>query len=359
MGKTSGDRHFALFAFAVYGLTMFPKALEYVFVPSTRPIEKFLEGEWPPNQSIEEWVQNLSTLTYQEIEWRAPWMIRSTVLIGCGGHLWVPLLGIWGIISYSSLMVLSQYGCDQYVPTTASLNNVEALRLEANLSLRANELQKVRQQERIWMRVSNEKIAEMEVLEGEIFHLKKELKTKEEQNKEVTEEYTKLADCFIVVEQIAQAEDICEQIEELKKETTPFATRNEPALKLLEVAQAHYQNFIKLMRRKRKNDKIAHWYKSRSKANKMTKEELARMAKLEENMMEIMTTMVKGKAKVGEGSDTLYNPIPLYGNTRVYREDLSLQVPSVTIQIPRVNKLSASEEPRESWLWMKKLINSA
>ncbi|MBA0761101.1 hypothetical protein Gotri_023795 [Gossypium trilobum] len=37
-----------------------------------RPIEEFLEGEWPPNQSIEEWVQNLSTLTYQEIEWRAP-----------------------------------------------------------------------------------------------------------------------------------------------------------------------------------------------------------------------------------------------------------------------------------------------
>ncbi|MBA0610725.1 hypothetical protein Godav_011532 [Gossypium davidsonii] len=59
-----------------------------VFVPSTRPIEEFLESEWPPNQSIEEWVQNLSTLTYQKIEWRAPWMIRSIVLIRCGGHLW-------------------------------------------------------------------------------------------------------------------------------------------------------------------------------------------------------------------------------------------------------------------------------
>ncbi|MBA0610726.1 hypothetical protein Godav_011532 [Gossypium davidsonii] len=33
-----------------------------VFVPSTRPIEEFLESEWPPNQSIEEWVQNLSSL---------------------------------------------------------------------------------------------------------------------------------------------------------------------------------------------------------------------------------------------------------------------------------------------------------
>ncbi|MBA0789162.1 hypothetical protein Gotri_006833 [Gossypium trilobum] len=144
MGKASSDRHLALFAFAVYGLIVFPKALGYVsieltdfllqikqgflfvwmkshfrclykrfrqvFVPSTRPIEEFLESEWPPNQSIEEWFQNLSTLTYQEIEWRAPLMIRSTVLIECDGYFWVPLIGIWGAISYSLLMVLSNMG---------------------------------------------------------------------------------------------------------------------------------------------------------------------------------------------------------------------------------------------------------
>ncbi|MBA0763194.1 hypothetical protein Gotri_012688 [Gossypium trilobum] len=67
----------------------------HVLLPSTRLVEEFLESKWLPNQSIEEWVQNLSTLTYQEIEWKAPWMIRSTVLIRCGGHLWVPLIGIW------------------------------------------------------------------------------------------------------------------------------------------------------------------------------------------------------------------------------------------------------------------------
>ncbi|MBA0736808.1 hypothetical protein Gogos_010306 [Gossypium gossypioides] len=37
-----------------------------------------------------------------------------------------------------------------------------------------------------------------------------------------------------------QVEDICEQIEELKNESTPFATTNEPTMKLLEVAQPHY-----------------------------------------------------------------------------------------------------------------------
>ncbi|MBA0755764.1 hypothetical protein Gogos_021563, partial [Gossypium gossypioides] len=31
------------------------KRFRQVFVPSTRLIEKFLESEWPPNQSIEEW----------------------------------------------------------------------------------------------------------------------------------------------------------------------------------------------------------------------------------------------------------------------------------------------------------------
>ncbi|MBA0666258.1 hypothetical protein Goklo_002692 [Gossypium klotzschianum] len=126
MGKASSDRHLALFAFVVYGLVMFLKALGYVsvelanflsqiekgvnpapvvlvetiislnfirrkgdehflgctqllflwmksnfwcvIIPSTRPIEEFLEIECPLNQSIEELVQNLSTLTYQEIE---------------------------------------------------------------------------------------------------------------------------------------------------------------------------------------------------------------------------------------------------------------------------------------------------
>ncbi|MBA0662529.1 hypothetical protein Goklo_006634 [Gossypium klotzschianum] len=68
------------------------KHFRQVCVPSTRPIKEFLENEWPSNQSIEEWVQKLSTLTYQEKEWRAPWIIRSTVLIGCGGHLWIQRL---------------------------------------------------------------------------------------------------------------------------------------------------------------------------------------------------------------------------------------------------------------------------
>ncbi|PPD99696.1 hypothetical protein GOBAR_DD03285 [Gossypium barbadense] len=54
-------------------------------------------------------------------------MTRSTVLIGYGVHLWVPLISIWGAINYSPLMVLSQYGYDQCLPVIAGLNRVEAL----------------------------------------------------------------------------------------------------------------------------------------------------------------------------------------------------------------------------------------
>ncbi|MBA0731567.1 hypothetical protein Golax_023077 [Gossypium laxum] len=71
MGKAYGDRHLALFAFAVYRLIVFPKALGYV-----------------------------------------------------------PLIGKWGAINYSSLMVLmvlSQYRYDQCVPAIAGLNRVEVL----------------------------------------------------------------------------------------------------------------------------------------------------------------------------------------------------------------------------------------
>ncbi|MBA0638265.1 hypothetical protein Godav_029433 [Gossypium davidsonii] len=43
-------------------------------------------------------------------------MIGSTVLFECDGHLWVPLIGIWGAINYSLLMVLKQFKGKRKVP---------------------------------------------------------------------------------------------------------------------------------------------------------------------------------------------------------------------------------------------------
>ncbi|MBA0834028.1 hypothetical protein Goarm_006424 [Gossypium armourianum] len=293
MEKANGDRHLALFAFAVYGLIVFPKALGYmsvelVFVPSTRPIEEFLESGWPPNQLIEEWDQNL----------------RS--------------------VSYSSLMVLRQYGYNQCVPTTVGLNRVEALVQDPGFWKKLEEIQ-IKSKISVSTQFKGKREVPYDVAEltENIRDLEMCLRGRDEKVRRQREQHQE-GQVFAL-----QAEDVCEQIEELKKESTPFATRYETVIKLLEVAQAHYQKFIKLIRRKKKNGetKDAHRYNTYSKVTKMTEEELARMAKLEEHMermMEMITTMVKDKAKVDERSSTLDNPIPLYSDTREYREDLPL-----------------------------------
>ncbi|MBA0878644.1 hypothetical protein Goshw_001713 [Gossypium schwendimanii] len=92
MRKASGDRHLLLFVFSVYGLVVFPKALGYVSVELANFLFQIEKGV---NPTPTNWFQNLSTLTYQEIKWRAPWMIRS------------------------------QYRYDQCVPAIAILNRVE------------------------------------------------------------------------------------------------------------------------------------------------------------------------------------------------------------------------------------------
>ncbi|KAH1122549.1 hypothetical protein J1N35_005709 [Gossypium stocksii] len=83
MGKAYSDRHLAVFAFVVYGLIVFPKALGYVTVELVDFLFHIEKG--------------------------------------------VRLIGIWGAINYSSLMVLSQYGYDQCVLATAGSNKVEVL----------------------------------------------------------------------------------------------------------------------------------------------------------------------------------------------------------------------------------------
>ncbi|MBA0756597.1 hypothetical protein Gogos_005414 [Gossypium gossypioides] len=58
--RKKGDRHFLgcvqfLFVWMKSHFRCLCKRFRQVFVPSNRPIEEFLESEWPPN----EWVQNL------------------------------------------------------------------------------------------------------------------------------------------------------------------------------------------------------------------------------------------------------------------------------------------------------------
>ncbi|MBA0789631.1 hypothetical protein Gotri_000124 [Gossypium trilobum] len=42
----------------------------------------------------------------EDIEWRAPWMLPDEILYRSGNFDWVSLLGIWGAVGYTSLLVL-------------------------------------------------------------------------------------------------------------------------------------------------------------------------------------------------------------------------------------------------------------
>ncbi|MBA0711150.1 hypothetical protein Golax_010367, partial [Gossypium laxum] len=60
MGKGSGDRHLALFAFAVYGLIVFPKAPRYVSVELADFLFQIEKGVKPAPTVIAETIISLN-----------------------------------------------------------------------------------------------------------------------------------------------------------------------------------------------------------------------------------------------------------------------------------------------------------
>ncbi|MBA0857209.1 hypothetical protein Goshw_008965 [Gossypium schwendimanii] len=133
MGKANGDRHLSLFAFAIYGLIVFPKALGYV---SVELADFLFHIEKVVNLTPEVLAETIISLNFIRRKGDRRFLGCTQLLfIWMKSHFrclykhfrQVPLIGIWGAISYSSLIVLSQYGYDQYIPTTAGLNRVEAM----------------------------------------------------------------------------------------------------------------------------------------------------------------------------------------------------------------------------------------
>ena len=39
--------------------------------------------------------------------------------------MWVPLLGLWGVVNYAPLLVYKQYASEQFIPITHGLNQLE------------------------------------------------------------------------------------------------------------------------------------------------------------------------------------------------------------------------------------------
>ena len=52
-------------------------------------------------------------------------MSQGSVLYGCGDKMWVPLLGLWGVVNYAPLLVCRQYALEQFIPATHGLNQLE------------------------------------------------------------------------------------------------------------------------------------------------------------------------------------------------------------------------------------------
>ncbi|MFQ6660406.1 hypothetical protein Gotur_028940 [Gossypium turneri] len=75
--------------------------------------------------SEEKWVAILQNLHEEDVEWRAPWLLPDEILYRYGDFDWVPLLGIWGAISYAPFLVLRQYRSRRFIPTTPGLAKCE------------------------------------------------------------------------------------------------------------------------------------------------------------------------------------------------------------------------------------------
>ncbi|MFQ6657038.1 hypothetical protein Gotur_026876 [Gossypium turneri] len=71
----------------------------------------------------EKWMVILQNLQEEDIEWRAPWLLLDEILYRCGDFDWVSMLGIWGSVGYTPLLVLRQYRGDGYRKKIREISN--------------------------------------------------------------------------------------------------------------------------------------------------------------------------------------------------------------------------------------------
>ncbi|MFQ6665032.1 hypothetical protein Gotur_031921, partial [Gossypium turneri] len=79
-----------------------------VFSENYSPLKEIVAIPRWDDISEEKWMAILQNLQEEDIEWRAPWMLPDEILYRYGDFDWVPLLGIWGAIGYTPLLVLRQ-----------------------------------------------------------------------------------------------------------------------------------------------------------------------------------------------------------------------------------------------------------
>ncbi|MFQ6655334.1 hypothetical protein Gotur_025937 [Gossypium turneri] len=115
-----------IFALSIYGLVIFPKVLGHVDEVVSDLFDRLDKGVTPVPAILAEtfrslnacrragegmfigYVQLLLVWFYSHI-WKVEKMVPDEILYRCGDFDWVPLLGIWGAVGYTPLLVLRQY----------------------------------------------------------------------------------------------------------------------------------------------------------------------------------------------------------------------------------------------------------
>jgi len=69
----------------------------------------------------EQWVAFLHNLNAEDVTWVYP----HPLLYACGDKPWVPLLGVWGAVSYAPLLVQRQFESQLFIPQTFGLDQLE------------------------------------------------------------------------------------------------------------------------------------------------------------------------------------------------------------------------------------------
>ncbi|MFQ6670279.1 hypothetical protein Gotur_035270 [Gossypium turneri] len=107
-----GRKRVDVFALSIYGLVIFPKVLGHI---NDAVLDLFYRLDKRVTPSLQD----------ENVEWRAHWMILDEILYRCGEFNWVPLLGIWGVVGYATLLVLRQYRSRQFIPVMQGLAQCE------------------------------------------------------------------------------------------------------------------------------------------------------------------------------------------------------------------------------------------
>ncbi|MBA0853977.1 hypothetical protein Goshw_024556 [Gossypium schwendimanii] len=77
-----------------------------VFSENYSPLKELVVTPRRDDITEEKWMAILQNLQEDDIEWKAPWMVPDEILYQCGDFDWVSLLGIWGAVGYTLLLVL-------------------------------------------------------------------------------------------------------------------------------------------------------------------------------------------------------------------------------------------------------------